>query len=431
MSTALFGFAIVLALAFVGVPLGFAMLLVGLGGFALQRGLDPALVMMSQQVLDSSFNYGLSVLPMFILMGALIHRSGVSDELYDAAHAWLGHLRGGLGHATVAACAMFGMISGSSLAAAATMSRVAIPQMRQRGYGDGFAAGCVASSGVLGMLIPPSVPLMIYGLLADQDIRKLFIGVTAPGLLIAALFMLGVVIAARLTPQDVPAGEDKPSLSERFHALKGVGWTLALFLVVIGGMYGGVFTTSEAAGIGCVGAALIAQLRGRLGLLGLIGSAIEAGRTTAMLFLILFGAMIFTAFINLSGLTATLGEWVGHLGLGPIGVLLLLTVIYIVLGCMLETMSLMVLTVPVFLPILVEQGVSPLWFGIFLILMVEIGQLTPPVGMNVLTVTATVPDLPKAKAFRGVMPFLILNLLAVALIIAFPQIVLAPVRWLG
>jgi len=272
---------------------------------------------------------------------------------------------------------------------------------------------------------------MIYGLLADQDIRKLFIAVTVPGLLIAALFMLGVVIAARLTPQDVPAGEAKPTLGERFHALRGVGWTLALFGVVIGGMYGGVFTTSEAAGIGCIGAALIAQLRGRLGLCGLLDSAIEAGRTTAMLFLILFGAMVFTAFINLSGLTATLGEWVTQLGLGPIGVLLVLTVVYIVLGCMLETMSLMVLTVPVFLPMLMEMGINPLWFGIFLVLMIEIGQLTPPVGMNVLTVTATVPDLPKAQAFRGVMPFLVLNLLAVALIIAFPQIVMAPVRWLG
>lgn len=431
MTTALIGFAVVLALGFIGVPLGVAMLATGLAGFAWLRGLEPALALLSQQILDSSFSYGLSVLPMFILMGALIHRSGVSDELYDTAQAWLGHLRGGLGHATVAACAMFGMISGSSLAAAATMSRVVIPQMRRRGYSDAFASGCVASSGVLGMLIPPSVPLMIYGLIADQDIRKLFIAVTVPGVMIALLFMLAIVVSVLVSPRSFPPGEPPLPLRARLRALKGVLWTLILFLIVIGGMYGGVFTTTEASGIGCIGAMAIAHVRGRLGWKGLLGAAVESGRTTGTLFLILFGAMIFSAFVNLSGFAGLLGEWVQGMGLERIGLLVSIAVIYLVLGCVLETMSLMLLTVPIFLPLVTEMGVSPIWFGVFLILMIEIGQLTPPVGMNVLTVKSVVPDLPTGTIFRGTVPFLMFNLVAVGLIIAFPQIVMAPLRWLG
>ena len=431
MTTGLIGFAVVLALAFLGVPLGFAMLLTGLVGFALLRGVEPALAMMGQQVIDGSFNYGLSVLPMFILMGAFIHRSGVSDELYDTAQAWLGHLRGGLAHATVAACALFGMISGSSLAAAATMSRVAIPQMRRRGYGDGFASGCVASSGVLGMLIPPSVPLMIYGLIADQDIRKLFIAVSVPGVMVALFFVLAIIAYGWLFPREVPAGDPPPPLRERFRALKGVSWTLVLFFIVIGGMYAGMFTVTEAAGIGCLGALVIAQARGRLGWKGLMAAAIEAGRTTGMLFLIIFGAMVFTAFINLSGFAGLLGEWVQGLGMERIGVLVSIALLYLLLGCVLETLGLMLLTVPIFLPIVVEMGISPIWFGVFLIMMVEVGQLTPPVGMNVLTVKSMVPDISAAKIFRGTIPFLVFNLIAVALIVAFPAIVLAPLRWLG
>ena len=431
MTTALIGFAVVLALGFLGVPLGFAMLVTGLAGFVSLRGLEPALALLSQQILDSAFSYGLSVLPMFILMGALIHRSGVSDELYDTAQAWLGHLRGGLGHATVAACAMFGMISGSSLAAAATMSRVVIPQMRRRGYNDAFACGCVASSGVLGMLIPPSVPLMIYGLIADQDIRKLFIAVTVPGLMIAVLFILAIVVSVLLAPRMFPPGEPAQSLWSKVKALRGVAWTLMLFLLVIGGMYGGAFTTTEAAGIGCIGALIIAQMRGRLGWKGLVEAAVESGRTTGTLFLILFGAMIFSAFINLSGFAGLLGAWVQDIGLERIGLLVVIALIYLVLGCVLETMSMMLLTVPIFLPLVMELGVSPIWFGVFLILMVEIGQLTPPVGMNVLTVKSLVPDVPTRSIFLGTLPFLFFNLVAVGLIIAYPQIVLAPLRWLG
>ncbi|SIP93116.1 TRAP transporter large permease [Marinobacterium stanieri] len=429
MTAALIGFATVLGLAFFGVPLGFSMLLVGFVGFAALRGLEPTLAILPQLLVDSSFTFGLSVLPLFILMGVFIHRAGVSEELYDTAQTWLGSYRGGLAQATVAACAMFGMISGSSLAASATMSKVAIPQMQQRGYSLGLASGCVAAAGVLGMLIPPSVPLMIYGLIADQDIRQLFIAVTVPGVLVALSFVVAVILYSIFRPTDLPSGGEPCSLKEKLSSLKGVIWTLILFLVVIGGMYGGAFTVTEAAGVGCMGAFVIALMRGTLGVQGMISCAMEAGKTTGMLFLIIFGAMMFTNFINLSGFSWALGEWVRELGIGRIGILLAIAVIYILLGCVLETLGLMLLTVPIFLPIVMEYGVSGIWFGVFLIMMVELGQLTPPVGLNVLTVKAVVPQIPTSKIFIGVLPFLFCNLVIVALIIMFPEIVLAPLSW--
>ncbi|MEZ5477713.1 MAG: TRAP transporter large permease subunit [Thiolinea sp.] len=316
MTVALIGFASVLLLAFLGVPLGFAMLAVGFVGFAYLRGLEPTLAMLPQTLVDSSFTFGLSVIPLFILMGVFIHRSGISEELYDTAQTWLGHYRGGLAHATVAACALFGMISGSSLAAAATMSKVAIPQMRQRGYSDSLASGSVAAAGVLGMLIPPSVPLMIYGLIADQDIRKLFIAVTIPGVLVAVSFIAAIILFAILRPADLPVGGANKSLKEKLASLKGVIWTLVMFAVVIGGMYGGVFTVTEAAGIGCTSAFFIALMRRGMGVKELLDCAVDAGKTTCMLFMIVFGAMIFANFINLSGFAYLLGEWVRGWALG-------------------------------------------------------------------------------------------------------------------
>jgi len=321
------------------------------------------------------------------------------------------------------------MISGSSLAATATMSKVAIPQMQQRGYSSSLASGCVAASGVLGMLIPPSVPLMIYGLIADQDIRQLFISVTVPGLLVALSFIAAILIYSVVRPLDLPTGGEPFTLKQKIRSLKGVIWTMLLFLLVIGGMYGGMFTVTEAAGIGCIGAFLIAVLRGSLGVSGLVACGVEAGKTTGMLFLIIFGAMMFTNFINLSGFAAALGQWVQEIGLGQIGILLLIAAIYILLGCVLETLGLMLLTVPIFLPIVMQYGVSPIWFGVFLIMMVELGQLTPPVGLNVLTVKAMTPHIQASKIFNGVIPFMICNMLVVLLIIFFPQIVLAPLNW--
>lgn len=428
MTLALIAFGLVFLLAFWGVPLGFAMLLVGVAGFGYLRGLDPALSMLAQQVVDGSANYGLSVLPMFILMGLFVHRADLAEELYDAANAWLGHLRGGLAHATVASCAVFSAISGSSIATAATMSKVAIAPMRRLGYSDALSTGSVASAGVLGVLIPPSVPLVIYGLMTDTDIRKLFIATVIPGILLALLFLAAVAATITLRPKWGAAGP-RASWAERFKRLRGVWAVLLLFLGVMGGLYGGIFTATECAGMGAAGALLIALVRRKMTWGGFLSCLVDAGMTTAMIFTIMFGALTFANFITLSGMTTALVDWIGGMHMGPVGVLYAMAFIYLVLGCLMESLSLMLLTVPVFLAVAVSVGIDPVWFGIFVVMMIEIGMLTPPVGMNVFTVKSMNPSIPISVIFKGTIPFVIANAVAIVALIAFPQIALAPLKW--
>jgi C4-dicarboxylate transporter, DctM subunit len=428
MTTALIGFAVVFLLAFGGVPLAWSMLLVGIGGFAALRGVEPALSMLGQIIVDSSANYGMSVLPMFILMGLFVHKADISNDLYDAANAWLGHLKGGLAHATVASCALFAAISGSSIATVATMSKVAIPPMRRLGYDDRLSSGSVASAGVLGVLIPPSVPLVIYGLLTETDIRKLFIATIVPGLLLTLLFIGAVWVTVTLNPKLGPAGPKLP-LHQRVRALRGVWSVIVLFVGVMGGLYGGVFTATESAGIGAFGAFAIALARRRMSWSALIDCLVETGKTTAMIFAIVFGALAFAQFVTLSGMTGQLVAWIQAQGFGALGVVLSMVVIYLVLGALMEAMGLMLLTVPIFTAVAVEVGISPIWFGIFVTMMIEVGMLTPPVGMNVFTLKTMVPSIPLPTIFRGVLPFLVANLLAIAALIAWPQLALAPLRW--
>lgn len=430
MITALLGIFAILGLAFLGVPLGFAMLLVGAAGFAILRGVDPALSMIAQQVVDNSANYGWSVLPMFILMGVFVHRAEMSDELYDAAYAWLGHLRGGLAHATVASCAMFAAISGSSIATAATMSKVAIPSMRRLGYADSLAAGSVASAGVLGVLIPPSVPLIIYGILTEQDIRALFIATVGPGILTTLLFIGAVWLTTLIWPHLGARGESH-TWRQKFAALKNVWSVLLLFTLVMGGLYGGVFTATESAGIGAAGAFLIALARRKLGRSAFLDCLVESAKTTAMIFVIAFGAMVFANFVALSGMVGALIGWIERMQLPAAGVIVAIVAIYLVLGCLMESLGLMILTVPVFAGVMQSLGVNLVWFGVFVVMMIEIGMLTPPVGMNVFTVKTMNPEIPLKTIFLGVTPFVIANLLAVAIMVAWPQIATAPLAWLN
>lgn len=428
MTSALIGFVVVFLLAFAGVPLAFALLLTGVGGFALLRGLDPALSMLGQIVVDASTNYGMTVLPMFILMGLFVHRADISDELYDAANAWLGHLKGGLAHATVVACGLFAAISGSSIATAATMTKVAMPSMRRLGYHDRLSTGAVASGGVLGVLIPPSVPLVLFGLLTETDIRKLFIATIVPGLLLLLLFIGAVWLTVHLNPTLGPKGERLP-LRSRVAALKGVWSTVLLFAFVMGGLYGGAFTATECAAMGAVGALLIALARRKMTLKALTDCLIETGRTTAMIFAIVFGALVFANFITLSGMTYQLVEWIQGSGLSATGVLLAMVAIYLVLGALMEAMGLLLLTAPIFTAVATEMGISPIWFGIFTVMMIEIGMLSPPVGMNVFTVKTLLPEVKLSTIFRGVLPFVVANLIGVAIIIAWPKLVLSPLSW--
>ena len=428
MTAAIIGFAAVFLLAFAGVPLAFAMLLAGVGGYAALRGVDPALHMLGQVVVDASTNYGMSVLPMFILMGLFVHKADISGELYDAANAWLGHLKGGLAHATLAACSLFAAISGSSIATAATMTKVAMPPMRRLGYHDRLSTGAVASGGVLGVLIPPSVPLVIFGLLTETDIRQLFIATIVPGILLLLLFLGAVWVTLLLNPELGPRGQRLP-LRQRFLALKGVWSTILLFAFAMGGLYGGVFTATECAGMGATGALLIALARRKLTLPGMLSCLHETAVTTAMIFAIVFGALVFANFITLSGLTFQLVEWIQNSGFSLVGVLLAMVLIYLVLGALMEAMGLLLLTAPIFTAIAVEMGASPIWFGIFVVMMIEIGMLTPPVGMNVFTVKTLLPEVKLSTIFQGVMPFVLANLIAVGLLIAWPQIALVSLSW--
>jgi len=423
MIESLVGFGALFVLAFLGVPLGFALLIVGLVGFAFLRGLTPAIAMSGQQIVEFSTNYGFSVLPLFILMGAFIHRAQLSEDLYDAAHAWLGHRRGGLAMATIAACGAFSAVSGSSLATAATMGKVAMPPMRRFGYADSLATGSIAAGGTLGILIPPSVPLVLYGILTESDIGKLFIAGIVPGLLLILAYLGAVWISTALCPDAGPRAERR-SMAGRLRALRQVWAVLALFLLVLGGIYFGVFTPTEAAGIGAAGALVFALARRRLGWHDFLSAMVEAGVRTAMIFVVVFGAMIFANFINLAGLTRATVTLIQSYELSVLGLIFALCAVYLVLGCVFDSMAMLLLTVPIFSAMLEPLGVNLIWFGIITIVAIEIGLITPPIGMNVFIVKTVVGDVPLGVIFRGVWPFIVASILALVALILLPPLTL-------
>jgi tripartite ATP-independent transporter DctM subunit len=419
----LLAFAILLLLVFLGLPLGFAMILVGAGGFAIIRNVTGALAMSSQQIVDISTNFGFSVLPLFVLMGAFVHRADLSRDLYDAANSWLGHRRGGLALATVVACGGFAAISGSSLATAATMTKVAMPPMRRYGYDGGLAAGTIAAGGTLGILIPPSVPMVIYGLLTETDIGMLFIAGIVPGMVMIALYAVSILIVTTIKPEWGPRAPRIP-LSERWPYLARVWGVLALFMLVMGGIYGGIFTPTEAASIGAFGAMMFVLWRRRMTWRTFIGSLVEAGRTTGTIFTVGFGALIFSNFVNVAGLPRDLVAIIDAVNVSPIGVVLTICLILIVLGMVFDALAMILLTVPVFFPIIASLGLDPVWFGIIVIIVVEIGLITPPIGLNVFVVKSVAPDVPLGEIFKGIVPFFLASVAALALIILFPAIAL-------
>ncbi|HWK60009.1 MAG TPA: TRAP transporter large permease [Eoetvoesiella sp.] len=420
MSMALIGFALVLLLAFYGVPLGFSMLTLGVALFGLMRGWDPALSMMGQTIADLAANDGLSVLPMFILMGTFIYRADMAEELYEAANSLLGHFKGGLAYATVLASAGFAAISGSSIATAATMTRVAMPPMRARGYSDNMASGCVSSAGTLGALLPPSVPLLVYGIITQQDIGRLFIAGIIPGALLGLMFMSAIWWTVHRHPERGPAGE-RASWAQRLRALSKVWGVLVLFLLVVGGLYGGLFTATQAGSIGAFGSLLFALARRKLTLRIAFDALCEAAKTTGMIFTIIFGGKVFANMVSVSGLTGQLVESIQAMHLPAVGVVLVIVLIYIVLGSLMEGLSMMLLTVPVFMVVVQPLGINMIWFGVFVVMMMEIGLIHPPVGMNMFMVKTVMPDLSLRTIFIGTLPFLIANIITLALLIAVPS----------
>lgn len=422
MTVALIGFAAVLLLCFFGVRIGFATLFVGVAGFAIQRGIGPALSVTGSQIIETATNYNLSIVPLFVLMGAFIYRADISSDLYEAAHARLGHFRGGLAQSTVLACAAFSAVCGSSLATAATMTQVALPSMRAYRYSDRLATGTIAAGGTLGIMIPPSVPLVIYGIIAEQDIGRLFIAGIVPGLLLVSAFMLTVAIWTAISPEAGPARTGQPAARKR-GAGGSVVAVLLLFVFVLGGIYASIFTPTEAAGIGATGAAAIAFARGSLrSLSAWTGVLAEAAVTTAALFMVIFGTLVFAQFINLSGMPFDLMFLVQDMGLSPLGLVASIALIALLLGMIFESLGILLLIVPVFLPALIAANVDLVWFGIVVVMVTELGLITPPIGMNVFVVRSVMPDVRLSSIFIGVMPFVAALLAVLVLILLFPAI---------
>lgn len=420
---AVIGLLTVFLLIMLRVPVGVAMLGVGFLGFASISGLRPASFMTAQTAFSTVNSYSLSVVPLFLLMGNLINRSRISSDLYDAAHAALGHYRGGLAQATILACGGFAAISGSSMATTASMAKVAYPSMRRYGYADILSTGSIAAGGTLGILIPPSVVLLVYGILTETSISKLFIAGILPGLLAVALYMLTIAVIARLKPEWGPAGA-RAGRAERLQKLARVWPVLALFVMVMGGIYGGIFTPTEAAGIGAFGALLFALARRALTWRSLFETLTETAVTSAMIFFVIIGAMVLGNFLNIAGLPSMLRGLIGALDLSPFWVMVTICVIYVLLGMVLESMSMILLTIPILFPIVVGLGFDPVWFGILIVMVVELALITPPIGLNVYMMRSVLPDVPLRTIFAGVFLFLVPDLAKLVLIVLFPGIVL-------
>jgi C4-dicarboxylate transporter DctM subunit len=420
---ALLGFVSLFALMLLRVPVGMAMGLVGITGYGMIQGFAPALKLVGQTSMRTVTDYTFGVIPMFMLMGAFVSVSGVSRELFKAANSMIGHLRGGLGVATVLACGGFAAICGSSVATAATFSSVAYPEMRRFGYPQSFATGVIAAGGTLGAMLPPSTVLAVYAILTQQDIGKLFMAGVIPGLFAMLLYVVTIMIIVKVRPDWLPRGAAKP-WAERVVDLKNVWAPLVLFIFVIGGLYGGFFTPTEAGGVGASGAFLLGLIRGKLDGAKIKEALLSATRTSAAVFTVLIGALMFGYFLTITQTPQKLTGFLTGLGVGPYGVLVMIMIMYLVLGCLMDAMAMIILTVPIIFPVIVALGFDPIWFGIIIVMTVELGLIHPPVGMNVFVIKSVVQDVSFTTIFKGVLPFVATDIIRLVILIAFPIIAL-------
>lgn len=422
-------FAVLVVLLVLRMPIGVAMLVTGMAGYVMLSGWEPLINYLKTGPYYRVSSYSLSVIPLFLLMGQFAMHAGLSRALFGAANAWLGHRPGGLAMAAVGGCAGFGAICGSSLATAATMARVALPEMRRYGYSGALATGSLAAGGALGILIPPSVVLVIYAILTEQSIGKMFLAAFVPGGLAALGYMLAIAVYVRYRPDAGPAGM-RSSMRQRLASLLDVWSVVLIFALVIIGIYRGWFTPTEGAAVGAFGTGALAVTYGRMRLAGLVECLLGTAQTTAMIFLILLGADIFNSFLALSQLPVAAAEAIGASGLEPFAVLAVILVFYLALGCVMDSLSMILLTIPVFFPIIagLDFGLGPeetaIWFGILTLIVVEVGLITPPVGMNVFVINALADGVPMAETFKGVTPFLVSDVVRIALLVAFPGIAL-------
>lgn len=415
-------FLVMFGLLAVGLQLGLAMAGAAAAGLVALIGADGALALAGRTVYESASSFELSVIPLFVLMGSIAARTGLSADLFASFNVLLASRRGGLAHAAVGACAAFGTVCGSSMATAATMGRVALPEMRRYGYDARLASGTVAAGGTIGILIPPSVVLAVYGLLTETNIGTLFIAGILPGLLLTAAFMAAIWVVTLVQPGQAPTAARSWQAGERWQAIAKIWPTLLLFVLVIGGIYAGVFTPIEAAAIGSFGAFGIGAALRRLNLQLLVDSLFETLETTAMIFMILIGAVLFGHFVTFSGLPELTGQWIGAMQLSPLGTMLMILAVYVLLGAVLDAMAMVFLTIPVFFPIVVGLGYDPVWFGILVVLMVELALISPPLGMNVFVIRGIDDTLSLGQVFRGVLPFCVAMLVVVALVLYEPGI---------
>ena len=426
-AVAVIGFVVLFALMLLRVPVGMAMGLVGVVGYSYIAGAGPALKLVGQTSMRTVTDYTFGVIPMFMLMGAFVSVSGVSKELFKAANAFIGHLRGGLGVATVLACGGFAAICGSSVATAATFSTVAYPEMRRYGYPQSFSTGVIAAGGTLGAMLPPSTVLAVYAILTQQDIGKLFMAGVLPGLLAMAMYVFTIFVIVQIKPDWLPRHE-KQSPLERIDGLKNIWAPLTLFVFVIGGLYGGFFTPTEAGGVGASGAFLLGVLRGKLDKAGIKEALLSATRTSAAVFTVLIGALLFGYFLTITQTPQKITEILTSLGLGRYGVLALIMLMYLILGCLMDAMAMIILTVPIIYPVILSLGFDPIWFGVIIVMTVELGLIHPPVGMNVFVIKSVIKEVTFTTIFKGVIPFVVTDLIRLLILIAFPVIALIRIR---
>jgi tripartite ATP-independent transporter DctM subunit len=418
---ALGGFVLMFVLMALRVPIGIAMGIIGVLGFGVLAGITPALNLLSNVPLSVLTDYDLAVIPMFILMGAFASHSGMSRELFAAGRAWLGHRRGGLALAAIAACGGFAAINGSSVATAATMSQVALPEMRKAGYDPGFAAGLIAAGGTLGIMIPPSVIFVLYGIMTDTDITKLFAAGVIPGIL-AVLFYTGVVqFIGMRNPAHMPLGE-RHTWPERWKSLRDLWAVMVLFLFVLGGIYMGWFTVNEGAGIGATGTLLIGILRGRLRWPEIRAALIDALRVSSAIMLIVVGAFLFGYFLTITQFTQKAVGFLVGLPVGAYGVLAIIMLGYLVLGAVMDELAMILLTVPIVFPAMMQLGFDPVWFGVIIVMAVTFGMICPPVGINVFVINSIARDITLGRIYRGTMPFIGVDVARLIILCAFPGI---------